>query len=125
MTKRVATLTVIACLFVACMRVQDTSEKTAALRERAKQTWQQNMTIVDASIDVWKRRLGTYDPKKLETAIGFFETLTQIHGGNMSFIGPIPDESLEKVRSQWKAWYAAHEVQLIYDASKHRVIVSK
>jgi len=125
MTRGAAGLTAITCLLVACVPAQDVSERSAALRERARQTWQQNMTIVDASVDVWKRRSGAYDPKALENAIGFFETLTHINSGNMSFIGPTPDERLEKNSDEWKAWYLTHGKHLIYDPSKRRVVVSE
>ena len=124
MTRRVAILTAIACVLIACAPVHDASEKRAAFRERAKQTWQHNMTIVDASIDVWKQRLGAYDPKELEKAIDFFETLTHINSGDMSFIGPTPDERLEKNSNEWKAWYVTHGEHLTYDPSKGRVVVS-
>lgn len=43
----------------------------------------------------------------------------------MSFIGPIPDESLENASRQWKAWYAAHGDALTYDESKKRVILPR
>jgi hypothetical protein len=124
MTRGAAGLIAIVCLLVGCVSVQDASKKTDVLRERAKQTWQRNMAIVDTSINVWKARSGAYDPKELEMAIGFFETLTHINSGNMSFIGPMPDERLEKNSGEWKAWYLTHSEHLIYDRSKRRVVVS-
>jgi hypothetical protein len=123
MKRRVASLFAIALCVGACA----SAHNDAAARQRGKQIWQRNVTIVEESVEFWKRRTGTapYTPKELEDAIDFFERLTGIHGGNMSFIGPIPDESLEKVSDQWKAWYAVHGDHLVYDASKRRVIVKE
>lgn len=119
---RIASLFAIVLCVGACASARD----AAASRERAKQMWQRNMTIVDASVDFWKKRSGTapYTPKELENAIGFFERLTGILSGNMSFIGPIPDESLEEVSEQWKGWYAVHGEHLMYNTRKRRVMIA-
>jgi hypothetical protein len=124
MTRGAAVLIAIVCLLVGCVSVQDASKKTDVLRERAQQTWRRNMAIVDTSINVWKARSGAYDPRQLEIAICFFEKLTHINSGNMSFIGPIPDERLENNSGEWKAWYVTYGAHLIYDGSKRRVVVS-
>jgi hypothetical protein len=114
------------CATVACTSA-DRAERAAISNERAKQIWQQNMTVVDRSVEFWKKQQpGTapYGSEELTNAIDFFETLTHIRGANLSFIGPIPDESLEKVSKEWKVWYAAHGEHLTYNASKHRVILT-
>ena len=113
------------CATAACTSAER-SERAATLNDRAKQTWQQNMTIVDRSVEFWKKKQpGTapYGSEELTNAIDFFETLTQIRGANLSFIGPIPDEQLEKASIEWKKWYAVHSRHLTYDAWKRRVII--
>lgn len=121
MKEDLAAVLAIALLGIACASARDDS----ASHERAKQIWKRNMTIVQESVDSWKKRSGTaaYAPKELENAITFFETVTGIHGGNMSFIGPIPDASLEKLSDEWLAWYAVHGEHLRYSARTRRVIV--
>jgi len=114
--------------FGACTSTHAGAGDAVALHEKARELWQRNMAIVDESVEFWKKQTGTspYTPKELENAIDFFETVTELHGrANMSFIGPIPDESLENASREWKAWYDAHAERLMYDASKKRVILRK
>jgi hypothetical protein len=121
------TLTVLLYALIACAPMNGARD-ALALHERAKRLWQQNMAIVDDSVEFWKKRTGaaTHTPEELEKAIEFFETVTQLRGRtNMSFIGPIPDESLEGASREWKAWYESHAERLTYDASTKRVILEK
>jgi hypothetical protein len=110
----------------ACTVVAPAPEAVAAARARAQEIWQRNMAIIDHSVAFWKGRSGTapYTADELTGAIEFFETLTRIKGANLSFIGPIPDESLEKLSSEWKIWRAKQGDRLTYDTSKRRVVVS-
>lgn len=114
--------------FGACVPTHAGARDAVALHEKAKDLWQQNMTVVDESVEFWKKPTGTapYTPKELENAVDFFETVTKIRGrANMSFIGVIPDESLENASREWKVWYDAHGERLTYDASKKRVTLQK
>jgi len=98
------------------------------LNDRAREVWLGNMAIIDRSVEFWKKKQpGTapYTPEDLTRAIDFFETITRIRGANLSFLGPIPDGDLEKVKNEWKAWYAGHGDRLIYDATSRRVLVTK
>jgi hypothetical protein len=115
-------------VFGACTSPQAGTSEAVVLHEKATELWQRNMTIVDESVAFWKKRTGTapYTPDELTEAIDFFETVTELRGrANMSFIGPIPDESLEGASREWKAWYAAHAEHLTYDTAKNRVVVTK
>lgn len=113
-------------LFVGCASVAPDPEAVAAARTRAHEIWQRNMLIVDESVAVWKGRSGTasFTADELTTAIEFFETLTGIEGANFSFIGPIPDEGLEKLSAAWKVWHETHGQRLMYSTSKQRVILT-
>jgi hypothetical protein len=112
---------------VACTGASS-SQNATMMNDYAKRIWQQNMAIVDRSVEFWKKKQsGTapYRSEELTSAIDFFETLTQIKGANLSFLGPIPDEQLETASIKWKAWYALHGDHLTYDTPKRRVIISK
>jgi hypothetical protein len=112
----------------ACTPTLGGARDAVGSHEKAKELWQRNMTVVDESVEFWKKQTGAapYTPKELENAIDFFETVTALRGrANMSFIGIIPDESLENASKEWKTWYEAHSERLTYDASKKRVIVQK
>lgn len=115
-------------LIGACTPTHTAARDAVALHEKATALWLRNMTIVDESVDFWKNGVvgsAPYTPKELENAIDFFETLTEMRGrANMSFIGPIPDESLENASREWKAWYVTHGEHLMYDPSKRRAVVS-
>lgn len=111
-------------LLTACTSVSD----PAATHEKATELWRRNMIIVDNAVAFWKSPGSDahFNPQELTDAIGFFEAVTNITGlTNMSFIGPIPDESLENASRQWKAWYATHGDALTYDESKKRVILPR
>jgi hypothetical protein len=114
-------------LIAACTATHTAAWDAVALHEKAKELWLRNMTIVDESVDFWKKSVvgsAPYTPKELESAIDFFETVTEMRGrANMSFIGPIPDESLENASREWKAWYVTRGEHLMYDPSKRRVVV--
>jgi hypothetical protein len=91
-------------LLISCMSTGQPEDETA-LSVRAREIWEHNMTIVDRSVEFWKKKQpGTapYGAEELTNAIDFFETLTKIRGANLSFIGPIPDEQLEKASAAWK-----------------------
>jgi hypothetical protein len=49
------------------------------------------MAILDASIAWWKggSDVAPHSPDQITEAIAFFENLTEIYSGSMSFIGPI------------------------------------
>lgn len=129
MSSRLAIVLIIAMhAFGACAPTHAGARDAAASHEKAKELWRLNMIIVDESVEFWKKRTGTaqYTPKELENAVDFFETVTELRGrANMSFIGIIPDESLENASREWKTWYEAHAERLTYDASKKRVVVRK
>jgi hypothetical protein len=109
-------------LLTACAAASD-----PVAHEKAIELWRRNMVIVDESVAFWKGRTGRspHTQEELTDAIDFFQTLTNIRGTNMSFIGPIPDESLEMASRNWKAWYATHGEALTYDESKKRVILPR
>lgn len=113
-------------LLIACAVVAPAPEAVTVARVRAQEIWQRNMLIVDESVVFWKGHSGTapHTADELTNAIEFFQVLTRIKGANFSFIGPIPDEGLEKLSAKWKAWHAAHGEQLTYDTSKQRVILT-
>ena len=112
-----------------CTATHTAARDAVALHAKTKERWLRNMTIVDEGVDFWKKGVGgsaPYTPKELENAIDFFETVTEMRGrANMSFIGPIPDESLENASREWKAWYVTRGEHLMYDPSKRRVVVSE
>jgi hypothetical protein len=90
--------------------------------DKARELWERNMIVVDESVEFWKKQEGTapYTPKELEDAVDFFETVTELRGRvNMSFVGIIPDQSLENASREWKAWYEAHGDELTYDSKNH------
>ena len=124
MRPRLALMLIIALhAFGACAPTHAGARDAVASHEKAQELWQRNMSVVDESVEFWKKQTGTapYTPKELENAIDFFETVTELRGrANMSFIGIIPDESLENASREWKAWYEAHCERLTYDASKKR-----
>ena len=124
-TSRILLIALTTLVSIGCMST-DQSEHETALGVRAKEMWEHNMTIVDRSVEFWKKKepgTAPYGADELTNAIDFFETLTSIRGANLSFIGPIPDEQLEKVSAEWKAWYATHSDRLQYDPSARRVSV--
>ena len=116
-------------LIGACTATHTAAHDAVALHAKAKELWLRNMTIIDESVDFWKKGVvgsAPYTPKELENAIDFFETVTEMRGrANMSFIGPIPDESLENASREWKAWYVTRGEHLMYDPSRRRVVVSE
>lgn len=83
------------------------------------------MGLLDDSIKWWKVGSGTapYSPDQITDAIDFFERLTTIYSGSMSFIGPIPNEQLEEATAKWKAWFREHGDELTFDAASGHVIV--
>jgi hypothetical protein len=126
MSTRIMLVFVVALYLIAACTPTHTTARAVALHEKAKELWLRNMMIVDESVDFWEKGVAgsaPYTPKELENAIGFFETVTQMRGrANMSFIGPIPDESLRSASREWKAWYVIHGEHLIYDPSKRLVV---
>lgn len=112
---------VVALSLLACASGENQNADT-----RAQKIWQDNMAIVDASIAFWRAGSGTarYSLTELEKAISFFETLTDIQGIDISYVGPLPDEQLEQARAKWSAWYAANCGRLAYDGALRRVVVT-
>lgn len=128
MIRRLTVLMLAAMAMVGGCVAADHGQTAATLHDQAKRVWQQNMTIVDSSVEFWKqKRVGAarYGSDDLMRAIDFFETLTQIKGANLSFFGPIPDERLERVNTEWKSWYATHGSQLTYDEVSNRVVLKQ
>ena len=121
----ITALIVTALVVNACAEISRSDD--GARNEHARRVWSDHMTVIDRSVDFWKRRQpgsAPYSSEELTKAIEFFETLTLIKGANLSFIGAIPDESLESMRTKWKAWYDAHADELTYD-STGRVLLTR
>ncbi|MEK6375003.1 MAG: hypothetical protein AABO58_20205 [Acidobacteriota bacterium] len=128
MSRRLTVLMVAAMSMVGGCETVDRGQTAATLHEQAKRKWLQNMTIVDRSVEFWKQKqagAAPYRSDDLMRAIDFFETLTQIKGANLTFLGPLPDEQLERVSIEWKSWYVAHGRQLTYDNSRDRVVLDE
>jgi hypothetical protein len=123
MSRSVQSHAAIMIMLVGCSNALSTPQE---LRDRATREWQREMTVIDDSIRLWSNGAGTapYTPQDITNAIDFFEHVTGIHSGAMSFLGPIPDQQLVGVRDQWKKWYETHRARLTFDPSSERVIVA-
>jgi hypothetical protein len=102
------------------------SGDSVASRERASLEWDRNMAVIAESIQWWKNGSGTapYTPDQITESITFFEELTKIYSGSMSFIGPIPNAQMEHAREEWVTWYQLHGDELTFDATSRRVLVA-